>query len=130
MPQIKKQISVALISLLFLLSIVPFVNATSETFLVPAGGSHDLTVNLNQGDTVRVKLYVTWDLDSDASSNDYTTLSFEIKDPSGKIIQSHGINHIGVKYTGYSFQHQLQGSTCFISMTTRAFFMVQLLTKP
>lgn len=107
MPQIKKQISVVLISLTFLLFMVPLVSATSETFMVPASGSHDLAVDLNQGDNVRFNVTVSW-----GSNNGFSrkSIELEITDPNGNSIQNYDINYDpAVNYYGYAFSAPITG---------------------
>jgi hypothetical protein len=109
MPQIKKQISVAFISLLFLLAIVPFVNATSETFAVPASGTHDLVVNLNQGDTLKVNITIIWEVPVNQTF-EISSISFKIKDAMGNTLSSNDIQEVkGIKYRMYGFSAPATG---------------------
>jgi hypothetical protein len=109
MPQIKKQISVALISLLFLLLIVPLVSASSETFLLQSGGgSHDIIVDLYQGDTVKLNVTVLWG--SNNESIEISLISLEIKDPNGKSLANYEIKDAAaINYRVYAFSAPTTG---------------------
>lgn len=120
MHQLRKQISVALISLLFLLFIVPLVSATSETFTVPAGGSHNLTVDLKQQDNVRVNVtVVSWGADNNSLGISFSSLAFEVKTPNGNIFRDFNINYDkNINIKSYFFSAPTTGTYVFLLKDT------------
>lgn len=88
-----KLFSLALISFLLSLCLVPLVAATVETFTVPKLGVHDLRVNFNQGDEVKFSFTA-----SAVNPRVAGNVGFKFTSPNGKIIDEGTASGIGLSF--------------------------------
>jgi hypothetical protein len=100
-----RQVNVALISLLVLLCLIPFVSAASETFTVPKNGSQTILVNMNQGNYISGDVWVSFGL-SDAAN---ATVNLKITGPNGSTVSNLNVTMSWI----FSFTASVTGAYAF-----------------
>ena len=105
MPDMSKQLSVALIMFLSLLCTIPLAAATSTTFSVPESGLKNISVNLKQGNYVSGQ--VAFSLVPEQNMNG--SVGFKVTDPNGNTVYKATVFLVVI----FSFQAPVTGTYVF-----------------
>jgi hypothetical protein len=106
-----KQVSIALVSVLVLLCIIPLVSATSTAVTVPLNGAQTVTVELKHGDYVSGTMTASGAVPSINGNkvNFGTFMNFEVSDPNQNTL----VSDDGVGSASFSFSAPVTGAYSF-----------------